>query len=560
MRKGLYWLFIMAVILGMVVNIRPPLKAAAKTPPASSNQPFKLADYSGFIREAQPRADGIRHVDTPAMIEKLKVLNVNTYYYLLWYQPTDWDDFKDEFLPAAKDAGINVVLYLVPPSESTGSRKSYPYTTDYVAWARAIAELSLKYPNLIGWSIDDFNQNLDTFTPEYMAQMREASKIINPNLWFMPSFMPVMYFPALTEDFMQTRGDYIDGVIIAYRDDPYRNTSIWSTEQEQIDAAYNVLKPYHMPLIWMVYTSYLTSTPSNPSVKYVRETVQTAAKNLRTGKLAGVITYELEKEFVQELADHKAFNGDGYMSFFVPAAVRTSAGNSVSASQIIHPDGSGKYELSFRTMAEGPKLAGYHFRQVLVDDQVVWEQDVAQNPVNGQWDNVKLDLTPYLKGKKWAKLTIRLYEKNGVTNYWDNVGFDRFEPNGFTLENGDFEWKGGWDISSNYHGMIGEILIYDPNRRQKAFEAVEAAYVSSALYDEVARSNLNIGIRQSLLVQADKAIDAYFAEYNQTAILMLHALSNEIHALAGRQIPRKTAESWIDKIERLKQLYRLKLE
>ncbi|MGA9175542.1 MAG: hypothetical protein WBZ33_16420, partial [Thermoactinomyces sp.] len=436
---------------------------------------MKLSDYSGIIREATPRADGNRHVDTPAMIRKLKELNVNTYYFLLWYQPTDWDDFKNEFLPAAKNAGIDVVLYLVPPSESTGSRKSYPYTTDYVAWAKAIAELSVQYPNLIGWSIDDFNQNLNTFTPEYMAQMREASKSINPKWWFMPSFMPVMYFPALTDDFLRTRGDYIDGVIVAYRDDPYRNTSIWSTEQEQIDAAYNLLKQYNLPLVWMVYTSYLTSTPANPSVEYVRETVQTAVDNLRQGKLAGVITYELKKDFVPEPEDHKAFSGNGYMSFFVPASVRTNPGDSVSATQTIHPDGSRNYSLSFRTMAEGPKLAGYHIKQVLIDDQVVWEQDVAQNTTNGQWEDVTLDLTPYLEGKRSANLTFRLYERNGVNNYWDNIGFDALQAHGFTINNRNFEKKSGWNISSTYHGLIGEILIYDPNRQKKVFKAVEAA-------------------------------------------------------------------------------------
>jgi hypothetical protein len=556
MRKATYWLFIIAVVLGGMLNFSHPLKVAAETSSDSSNSTIKLADYSGFIREATPRADGIRHVDTPAMIEKLKELNVNTYYYLVWYEPTDWDDLKNEFLPAAKNAGINVVVYLVPPSESTGSRKSYPYITDYVAWAKAIAELSVQYPNLIGWAIDDFNHDLNTFTPEYMAQMKAASKMVNPNL----RFMPVVYTPALTDDFLRTRGEHIDGVIVPYRDDPYRNTSIWSTEQEQIDATYNLLKKYNLPLVWMVYTSYMTSTPANPSVEYVRKTVQIAVDNLRQGKLAGVITYELEKDFVPETADHKAFSGNGYMSFFVPAGVRTNPGDSVSATQIIHPDGSGNYSLSFRTMAEGPKLAGYHIKQVLINDQVIWEQDIAQNAISGQWEAVTLDLTPYLVGKESANLTLRLYEKNGVTNFWDNVGFDALQAHGFKIGNVDFEEKSGWHISSTYHGLIGEILTYDPNRREKVFKAVEAAYVSYALYDGIERSDIDEGIKHSLLVKVNRAIDAYFAEQNQKAIHALHALSNEISAQTGKHIPQNTAEIWNAKIERLVQLYQLELK
>ena len=72
----------------------------------------------GSIREPEPRADGYRHLDTPAMIEKLKELNLNHYFYGVWDSPTDWDDLKSEFLPAAAEAGIQVWPYLVPPSET----------------------------------------------------------------------------------------------------------------------------------------------------------------------------------------------------------------------------------------------------------------------------------------------------------------------------------------------------------------------------------------------------------------------------------------------------------
>lgn len=75
-----------------------------------------LGDYAGELRESQPRADGVRHVDTPGMIQSLRELNVNTYLYLIWHEKTDWDDLRKEFLPAAKQAGIDVWVYLVPPA------------------------------------------------------------------------------------------------------------------------------------------------------------------------------------------------------------------------------------------------------------------------------------------------------------------------------------------------------------------------------------------------------------------------------------------------------------
>jgi hypothetical protein len=435
---------------------------------------YSLGDYSGFIRESAPRADGILHVDTQAMIKTLKKLHVNTYYYLVWYQRTDWDDLRNEFISAARKAGINVVVYLVPPSESSTDRSSYPYTTDYVAWAKAIADLSVQYPNLTGWAIDDFSDNLNsTYTPEYMAIMQETAKSINPKL----SFMPLVYTPSLTEDFLNTRGKYIDGVIVAYRDGAYRNTQVWSSEQAQIDASYNLLQKYNLPLVWMLYTSYMTGTPANPSPEYVWNTVKIALDNMRQGKIAGVISYELEKSFVPEPDDEKAFSGNGYLSLFVPGGVKTKPGDNVSATQTFHPDGSGSYSLSFHTMQEGPNLAGYHFKQVLIDDVVIWQQDSGINPMGRTpWEEVVLDLSQYLAGKTSANLTLRLYENNGVGNFWDNSGFDSLQANGFTITNGDFEVNSGWAITSTTPGMLGSIQIYDPDRRRKAFEAVRELY------------------------------------------------------------------------------------
>lgn len=514
---------------------------------ASRAQPIggDLADYSGQLREATPRADGIYHLDTPAMIRKLQELHVNTYYYLVWYERTDWDDLKNEFLPAAQHAGIRVVVYLVPPTESQGPRKSYPYLTDYVAWGKAIAELSLQYPNLIGWAIDDFNHNLNFYTPEYMAQMKAAAQAVNPKL----TFMPLMYSTSLTEDFLATRGQYIDGVIVAYRDDPYRNTQVWSSEQEQIDAAYSLLQKYHLPLVFMLYTSQLTLTPANPTVEYVRETVQIALDNMRQGKLAGVITYELEKNFVPETADQKAYDGSGYLSLFIPGGVRTKPGDFVSATQTIRPDGSGNYKLSFRTMDEGQYLAGYHFKQLLVDGTVVWEEDVAANTTDRQWQEVDVDLTPYLSGKSQADLTFRLYEKQGVSNYWHNNGFDALKATGFTVANGSFEEKGGWTFAHTNPGLIGEILLYDPDRREKAFDAVKASYALYDLYAGITNSDVDPGIKNSLTVKISQAMDRYFAEQTAEALRRLNALANEIRAQAGKHIPQETADLWLAEIE-----------
>ena len=57
----------------------------------SSTSPLwpMLADYNMEIREQTPRGDGIRHVDTPATIAKLREAHITTYFYLVFHAASD---------------------------------------------------------------------------------------------------------------------------------------------------------------------------------------------------------------------------------------------------------------------------------------------------------------------------------------------------------------------------------------------------------------------------------------------------------------------------------------
>ena len=119
------------------------------------------------------------------MVTRLKELGVTTYYWLIWHAATDWDDLK-LFLPKAAEAGIEVWVYLVPPSESPpkyGSQYSEPFRLDYHRWAEEIARLSLQHPNLTAWVIDDFYANHEFFTPAYLREMQARSKAHQPATW-----------------------------------------------------------------------------------------------------------------------------------------------------------------------------------------------------------------------------------------------------------------------------------------------------------------------------------------------------------------------------------------
>ena len=184
------------------------------------------ATYAAALRSA----DG--HVDADAMLERLKELGVDTYYWLVWRE-TDWEDLQ-VFLPKAAAAGINVWPYLVPPSESPPNTKNYsePYQLDYQRWAEEIARLSLKHPNVTAWVIDDFYANKGLYTPEYVGAMQARAKSVNPKL----AFLPLMYFGEIDRDFVEGYREVIDGVVVAYPQDAGEIYNAWAILNDVCEA------------------------------------------------------------------------------------------------------------------------------------------------------------------------------------------------------------------------------------------------------------------------------------------------------------------------------------
>jgi len=182
--------------------------------PADPPPPPILGDYDSELR----LPDG--HVDLDLMIRRLQDLHANTYFWLIWHKPTDWEDLQS-FLPKAAAANIKVWAYLVPWSESGfGGLYSEPYRTDFVRWAQEIGKLSRRCPNLVGYVIDDFWTNFalaprpdgSGFTPDLLTKMAQAARAENPDL----KFYPLMYYPQLGLRFATTLAPHIDGVVAAY--------------------------------------------------------------------------------------------------------------------------------------------------------------------------------------------------------------------------------------------------------------------------------------------------------------------------------------------------------
>ncbi len=99
--------------------------------------------------------------------------------------PADWAEFQ-ELVAAADKAQIDIWPVLIPPSEGANS---LPYGSDYVAWFKTLAKLSLRHPHLRGINIDDLDQDASrkTFTRKYVCELYRTKQDINPSLLFVPT-------------------------------------------------------------------------------------------------------------------------------------------------------------------------------------------------------------------------------------------------------------------------------------------------------------------------------------------------------------------------------------
>lgn len=434
------------------------------------------------IRERAARADGYRHLDTPAMIAKLKSLHANTYVYGVWDTPVDWDDLCNEFAPAAAAAGIDIWIYLVPPTETSETgRASRPYMTDYLAWAKACAELSARQPAVTAWGIDDFEFNQDLFTPEYVAQMRQIGRDINPDLGF---YLCTYFHAATNDEFMDKYAPYLDAVLYPFLDGHNMNTQVASTVQPDLDEILKHTRPRGLELVLLVYTGRFLDAALEPTETYAAQAIRAGIDYATAGKIAGVTAYGLQLDDAPAVTNsNKAMYGNGRLSLTVSPAT-TQTGAWAEASQTIYPDPSaGRYELSFwhfDTFSAKHGERGRHIKQVLIDDEVVWSEDCMVHGFalwqQGSTIQGPIDLTERLRGKASAKLAFRLCEKAGGSNFPIDVGFDFIETIGFDVADAGFEEGTPWTLSQSHGLPMAAIDIWVHDRPRRIFEAVAAEY------------------------------------------------------------------------------------
>ena len=100
------------------------------------------------------------------------------------------------------------------------------------------------------------------------------------------------------------------------------------------------------------------------------------------------------------------------MSF--PHYTTSKAGDFISTSEEVAITATNRVKVRFREREDytGP-TSGYHFKQLLLNGKVIWEEDVAGG-TNG-WRDVAIEFSAAAAGK--AELAFRLFDKHGVGNF-----------------------------------------------------------------------------------------------------------------------------------------------
>ncbi|WP_163509090.1 hypothetical protein [Fodinicola acaciae] len=436
------------------------------------------------LREARPRKDGYRHVDTPRLIQRLRSVHANTYTFGIWDSPTDWDDLVKEFAPAAQRAGIRIMVYLVPPSEcangtplASRGKCSRPYLLDFVKWATEIATLSRQRPNVVAWAIDDFvvGDNAKLFTPDYMQQIVDAADAINPDLGF---YTTAYYNEATGTSFYDRYGPYIDGIIHPYLGGA--STQDATEVGRVIDTIRTHTVPRGLGLIFLIYTGRFLDAAVSPTESYVYAAMRAAAPYAADGRIQGQVAYGMPVDDKPAMSsDDHARTGAGRLAFTLSPGSGTQGGNYAQATQVVNVDPNApSYRLDFFDLdryANVPEGVGYHFKQVLVDGEVAWQSDVEDDG-GFSWQHRSVDLAAALRGKTKATLAFRLYERNGVGSFPLNVSIDDVRATGFSVRNAGFENTSAWTLSADNEQLHPLIDVYAPDRPARIRAAIAASY------------------------------------------------------------------------------------
>ncbi|MGC8977544.1 MAG: hypothetical protein ACP5OB_08015 [Candidatus Ratteibacteria bacterium] len=249
-----------------------------------------------------------RNVD----IERIKDLGANCYTYLIWTESEKEFEFLPEFLKKAEKEGLEVWVYIVPPSEAPigldkpiQERKYPPFDMDYLKWAEEISKISVSHQNLTLWMIDDFGgHNLTLFTLDYTRKIYEKTKEINPKLLF----GVCSYYDVIKD--LTDKGYllYFDAVLWGYQWS-YKKWPDCGVSAKSLPFEINTyykLCPGKILIPCIYFTRHPSWPKGRPTKEYLEKAIEISYKQagicfVYTTPLKGTMQYDVVKNFINSI-------------------------------------------------------------------------------------------------------------------------------------------------------------------------------------------------------------------------------------------------------------------
>jgi hypothetical protein len=203
----------------------------------------------------------------------------------------------------------------------------------------------------------------------------------------------------------------------------------------------------------------------------VRATARVSRELAARGEIDGVIAYGTQQDGAPAPnSDNRAMYGQGRLAIFASRSA-VSKGSIASGSQRVRVDPlSPRYELSFwyrREYAAGGLPADTYRLQVLLDDRIVWDLDLAEQEenlwYNGNAYQGPVDVTDAVRGKAEVDLIFRVIAVRDVEKVFVDVGIDNLQTVGLHVVDPVFEERDVWRVSRT-GALVGTIDVFAPDR------------------------------------------------------------------------------------------------
>ncbi len=94
---------------------------------------------------------------------------------------------------------------------------------------------------------------------------------------------------------------------------------------------------------------------------------------------------------------------------------------------------------------------GYHFKELLIDGRIVWDEDVGGG--DREWRGATVEVARYVEGKTHVDIMFRVYDRKAVSNFGVDVEFHGIEFEGLTGES-------GWSVNTREPWRVTTLPAY----------------------------------------------------------------------------------------------------